>query len=420
MTVPKETGNPADVLTRLLEPDILEDPYPYYAWLRENSPVYWSERAKVYVLSRHADVRRAYGSPDLRGPEEGELTARVPRTARYRSMRLLMQTIAMTNPPVHTRLRKHVAAHFTPRRVAEQREGTLKTCERLLDSLSERLHDGETLDLHEEVSKTFATHVIADLLGVPHPDRSHLSHLVARVLKVADPVASEEAMADADRASNEVEAYFSSLAEQRRRVPRGDLITALASPHDGSPDNGSPDRLSDPEILTMIWTLWVSGFETAAAATDLAVMAALRHPDEAKLLSGGTEGVESFISESLRHESPIVLTGVLRIAVRDIEIAGTRIPAGSDIRVLPGSANRDPAVFPHPDRFDPARDTSPTMAFGHGLHYCLGVRLARMELAVVLPGLFTRYPGLAPAGTPVRRPSLTLRTFDRLPVALDR
>ena len=414
MTVPKQTGNPADVLARLLEPDILEDPYPYYAWLRDNLPVYWSERAKVYVLSRHADVRRAYGSPNLRGPQESELATLVPRTARYRSLRLLMRTIAMTNPPIHTRLRTHVARHFTPRRVEAQREATVRTCDRLLDLLSERLHDGESLDLHEEVSKTFAMHVIADLLGVPRTDRSQLSHLVARVLKVADPVCTEEAMADADRASTEVEAYFSALVAERRRAPRSDLITALATPHDDS-----ADRLSESELLTMIWTLWVSGFETAAAATDLAVMAALRHPHQARLLAGDAEGVEAFISESLRYESPIVLTGILRIAVRDIEVAGITIPAGSDIRVLPGSANRDPAVFPHADRFDPARDTSPTMAFGHGLHYCLGVRLARMELAVVLPGLFTRYPRLALADTAVRRPSLTLRTFDRLPVALD-
>jgi len=404
-----------DPLTLLMEPGALDDPHPTYAWLREHDPIAWSERGGVYVLSRHADIRQAFSNPLLRAPERDELLATVPRAERHPALATLLNTVPMTNPPVHTRLRKLVQRDFTARRVAGLRTATERICDALLEPIAAKLQDGEQVDIHEEFSKTLSMRVIADLLGVPDGDRPELATCVVRMLAVTNPASSEEALCDADKASEQVMAYFQHLVAERRVKPRSDLVSALVSTHaDGT------DQLTESELLTMVWALWASGFETSAAGIDTAITAMIEHPEYSGLLADGPENASAFAAEALRHQSPSVLTGVFRIAAEDLELSGTVIPAGSDVRMLPGSANRDPAAFPDADRFDPGRNLAHAVTFGHGVHHCLGVNLAMMEISLALPPLHARLPGLTLAGGEARRPSLTLRTYGRLPVVLNR
>jgi len=402
-----------DVLARLSEPSAQEDPYPTYAWLRAHDPVSWSGQGKVYVLSRHADIKWAFNSPDLRAPEPEQLSTLVPRANDHPSLRLLLRTLPMNNPPTHTRLRRLVQRDFTAQRVNGIRESVEQACDQSLDNIVTRLRDGEIVDIHSDFSRTLAMSVIADLLGVPEADRPALAALVVRMLVVTTPGVPAERLADADSASAEVEEYFAALAKQRRQCPEQDLISALVSAH-----ANDPDQLSDSELMTMIWALWLSGFETSAAGIDTALIAMVHHPEHTDRLAGSRTDVVAFVSEALRHQSPTMLTGVFRIAARELEIGGVRIPAGTDIRMLTASANRDPAAFPDADRFDPSRNSAAAVTFGHGIRYCLGANLGLMEISTALRLLYTRCPGLTLADGAVRRHSLTLRAFDRLPVAL--
>jgi len=401
-----------DVLDLLLQPEVQADPYPAYERLRMDNPVCWSERGSVYVLSRHADVRWAFNSSDLRSPEPEELSALVPKAKLHQALGMLLRTLPMTNPPVHTRLRRLVQRDFTARRVQGLWASVEQTGSHLLDRMTSRLGDGEVVDLHEDFSKPLALNVIADLLGVPESDQTQLGALVVRMLVVTNPAASESELAEADAASSQVEAYFSGLVAKRRAHPRDDLVSALVSTH-----ADEPDRLTEAELMTMIWALWVSGFETSAAGIDVASIAMMRHPEHAQLLAAGRAELQAFVAEALRHNSPNLLTGVFRIAAKDVEVGGIRVPAGADIRMLPGSANRDPTIFPNADRFDPGRNQAPVVTFGHGMRHCLGAHLAQMEISVALRLLHARCPDLALADGAVRRRSLTLRTYDRLPVA---
>src|SRR5215213_6716672 len=170
-----DTGTPmTDVLDLLLEPQVLIDPALTYTWLRAHHPVSWSDRGRLYVLSRHADIKWALTTPHLRSPEPGELSALVPHANRHRALRILLRTLPMTNPPVHTRLRRLVQRDFTARRVLDLWESTEQTCHRLLDHITARLRDGEIVDVHESLSKELALTVIADLLGVLPDDRPEL------------------------------------------------------------------------------------------------------------------------------------------------------------------------------------------------------------------------------------------------------
>jgi cytochrome P450 len=413
MSVPTTTDG-VDVLARLIEPENLRDPGPMYAWIRENLPVH-RHPAGFFLTSRHADVKFVFQSPLLRGPERHELERSFPNALKHRSVNLLWGTIAMTNPPVHTRLRRLVSRDFTARRIESLRGKAERVLDKLLDDAEEPLRDGEAVDAHSRLARPLSLALIADLLGVPEPDRYEIAPKVVAILTAANPAATDEQLDGADRVSDEVENYFHGLLEQRRAAPADDLLSDLVSAHDGD-----PDRLSDDELISMAWGLWLGGFETTTASTDNAIALMLENPDQLHWLEAGRDEARAFAQESLRLDPASIVNGIARIATADIVLSGVEIPAGSDVRTLPCAANRDPAVFERPEQFDPSRDTSEMLTFGHGLHYCLGAHLAHMEMSVVTHGLHNRFPDLVAAGPAERRRSLPLHTFDSLPLALGR
>jgi cytochrome P450 family 114 len=401
-----------DVLTRMFEPDVMDDPGPFFAWLRENRPVH-RHRSGMYLVAGHADSQWVFQTAQLRGIEPGELAQRFPRMAQYLTFQRLTSSLAMMNPPRHTRVRRLVTREFTVKTVNSLLPVLGRTGDALLDQIAAPLRAGQAVDVHGEVTVPFALSAIFDLIGVDAADRLEMAPLVTTVLHATSPASTDEMMTAADAATKQIEEFSTALIEARRTQPRDDLISALVAVHDSD-----QDRLSHDDLMSTLWGVWAAGFETVAASMDNAIIALLRNPDQAHWLGGGQAEVRAFVNEALRYRSPTHLIGVTRIAVDDIELGGVTIPAGSDVRPLPGCANRDPAAFADPDRFDPARDTSATLTFGLGMHYCIGASLARAEGEVLLSRLHARFPGLALAGPPAYRGTPPVLACDRLDVAL--
>lgn len=396
-----------DVLARLAAE--IDDPFPVLSWLRRHDPLHRLPDG-AYLVSRYAAARQVLDSTGtvFRSP------APAGQPPRHRCLRRLPEMMVLKNPPEHTRLRGLVSRQFTPRRVAGMRASIERTADRLLDAIEEPLRDGETVDLHSTVSWRLPLVVLADLLGVPRADQAELAALVNLIVPATSHAApGPELLAAADQASEQVEEYFQDLIARRRRQPRADLISDLLAVR-----QDEPDRLSDDELLSMVWGFWLAGFETTAAAIDHGVLAMTGHPVETRWLRRGHGPALRFAEEVLRHQAVIIFSVFGRVATRAVELDGGTVPAGSVVRVALAAANRDPAAFPDPDRFRPGRADSPVLALGHGIHFCVGAQLARTEIAVALAALATRFPGLVLAARPRRLPSPAVRVLDRLPVRL--
>jgi cytochrome P450 len=399
-----------DVLARVLDDDVIDDPYPYLAWVRQHHPVHLSPSG-AYLVTSHEGCLKMLMDEDFRVPDGDQLPGLGAKAARHRSLWLLTRTMTMHNPPEHTRLRRLLARDFTRRRMEALRAATELTCDRLLSAVEQPLRDGETVDLHRMLSDALPMHVMSDLMGFPDADRAWLFGKVPTVLAAFGPTATEEAMARADEESKAIEDYMIDLLARRKREPADDLATAWGHAH--AEDS---DRFSHDELLSMLWGMIAGGLATTSAALSNGILAIIRYPDAAGWLRGGYDDALLFANELLRRDMPSIVSGIPRYATRDVELGGVTIPQGSEVRNMLAAANRDPAVFPDPDRFDPSRDTSRTLAFGHGIHYCLGASLARMELTAMLPAMHRRFPGLELAGPPRWLRSLPLRTIEFLPV----
>ncbi|GAA3797730.1 cytochrome P450 [Streptomyces phyllanthi] len=405
---------PDDVLAEFASPGFLRDPHPLLQWLRENEPVHRT-RAGYYLVSRHTDADRVLrkSGTEFRGLDPAEVATLFPQASQHPSLAFLAGSLASKNPPEHTRLRRSVARAFTPRHVNTMRGEIEAICERLIRAMTEALNDGEVVDLHSGLSRPMTVDVISTLLGVPEADRDWLAESVDGIVR-GFVARSVETIRTADDSTVRLEEYFRELMAQRRHEPRDDLLSLLV----GDPGDGE-ERLSDEDVFPLLGSLWIAGFGSTAAGIDFGVLAMAAYPDERGHLLGGHDKTVAFVNEVARHAGgPFLFTSVPRIAVTDIELSGVRIRAGSDVRPLFAAANRDPAVFPEPDRFLPGRDNSRTLAFGAGIHSCLGAFLARDQIAIALSRLYDSFPGLMCAGAPQWGGTGHLRFPLNLPVSL--
>jgi cytochrome P450 len=302
------------------------------------------------------------------------------------------------NPPDHTRLRRLVAKAFTPRMVEQLTPRIEEITASLIDGMR-----GES-DLMTSLAKPLPVEVIAELLGVPLDDRERFaewSHAMARAL---DPpfLQHPDTIEPAVRARQSFVGYFRSLADRRRREPGDDLLSALVAVSDAG------DVLSEGELLVTLTLLLIAGHETTTNLIGNGVLALLRHD------SLGAAAPERVVEEVLRYDSPVQLTA--RTALRDTALGGVEVPAGSQVIVLIGAANRDPAAGPDPESFDPSRAPGRNLAFGQGIHFCLGAPLARLEGRIVFRELARRLPELKLADDPKWNATTTLRGLATLPV----
>ncbi|MET9340559.1 cytochrome P450 [Nonomuraea sp. NPDC003804] len=360
-----------------LSPEFSTDPYAVYAELRAKGPVHaidFPPGASSFVIIDHEHVRPALNDPRLsKSPANGPDWF---REAIAKDNPVLADNMLMSDPPDHTRLRRLVSKAFTPRRIEELRPRVQQITDELIDAF-----EGDTIELIDAFAFPLPIIVICELLGIPDSDRADFRHWSGALVR---PAFDEELARQRDEAGDALRAYFRELIAQRRATPTDDLVGALVT----------STELSEQELLSTLALLLIAGHETTVNLIGNGMLALLRNPDQLELLRERPDLLPNAVEEFLRFDAPVE-RGTFRIALEDMEIAGTQIPKGSFVHVSIGAAGRDPQAFERADALDVTREDNRHVAFGHGIHFCLGAPLARMEAQIAFGSLLTRLPGLA-------------------------
>lgn len=381
--------------------EIHEDPYPTYARMRDEAPVYRNDERDFWALSRHADVMASFRDTDRFSNSHG---VSIDPAASGPHAHKTMSFLAM-DPPDHGRMRGLVSRGFTPRRVMDM-EDRIRTL--TVAHLDECLERG-SFDFVADLAGKLPMDVISEMLGVPVADRVRLRTasdlLVHREEGVTDvPQAGVEA-------AFELAVYYAALIAERRANPQDDLVSALCQVEtDG-------DRLSDDEITAFLFLMVVAGNETTTKLLAHAWYWGWANPDERAKAFDDPARIPDWAEETLRYDTSSQM--LARVTTTDVTLHGTTIPAGDRVLLLAGSANRDARHFPDPDRYDLDRDTSGIASFGVGRHFCLGASLARLEARVVLEELVKRVASYDIDADGARRVhSVNVRGFETLPTTV--
>jgi cytochrome P450 len=387
--------------TELLGDAGRRNPYSFYAQLR-GEPIHHDPGSGLWLILDYEGVKRALHDHEA-------WSSRASASGGQPLDWLIFQ-----DPPRHAALRALILRAFTPRAVAELEPRIRQLSRELLDPV---IAHGR-MDLCADYSSPLPLLVIAELLGIPVEDRPRFRRWSDVILGLSDTVASggpaaEHAVAEFRKASGEMRDYLADLLESRRAAPRGDLLSRLvAAELDGA-------RLTSDEILAFFQLLLVAGSETTTNLIGNAILCFLDHPGELARVRARHELLSSAIEEVLRHRTPI--QAVFRVARRDVDSHGRTIPAGSLALVMIGAANRDLRAFSDPDRLDVARNPNPHLAFGHGIHFCLGAALARLEGRIALGDLLSRMKSFEPAAGEPWEPRRAFHVHGptRLPLCFD-
>ncbi|KUL48310.1 cytochrome [Streptomyces sp. NRRL F-4489] len=397
---------------------LLDDLYAACAALREAGPVHritGTDGQPAWLVTRYDDVRAALADPRL------SLDKRNATPGNYRGFSLppaLDANLMNMDPPDHTRIRRLVVKAFTPGRVEALRAPVRRIADELLDAMADR----GRAELVRDYAGPLPITVICDLLGVPQEDRRDFLAW-SDALITPDP-ARPQAMKEAVGAMLE---FYTRLIAVKRAEPGDDLLSDLIAVRDdtgGAEDAGGTggaagDRLSEDELTSLAFLILLAGHENTVQLIGNAVLTLLDNPEHLAALRQNPAELPAVVEEFLRYDGPAPLA-IRRFPVEDIEIGGVRIPAGESVLLSLASANRDPDRFPDPDRFDPARGLSGHLALGHGIHYCLGAPLARMEAEIAISALISRFPGLRldiPRDEVRHRRTIRARGLISLPVA---
>ncbi len=398
---------PAEILSGLARPAGRDDPYPLYAELRRVAPVHLT--ASSAYLTRYGDCLGAIRNP-LLGAQSAEWMDTVrPGWRAHPGLRATHESFVFRDPPDHTRLRRQVSREFTQRKAQAMRRYIAAQTGQVLDTLADATRDGGTADLHEILAASLPISVVSKVLGVPAADHPRLRGPLEGLRLAVDGGATATTLPLIDAAATDLTGYFAGLVAARRAEPAGDLISALVAIR----DTGGDRALTEDELLQTLMLIFSAAIESMVDLLLNGTAALLGHPEQAALLRADPGLAAGAVEEALRYDAPV--QGIGRICGTDVTIGEVTIPAGTLILPLLGAGNRDPEVFTDPDAFDLTRTGPAPLSFSGGAHFCLGAALARMEAAVFLPALLTRFPALAHDGPPVRR-GLTLRGFATFPV----
>jgi cytochrome P450 len=380
---------------------IQDDPYPVYAWLRENAPLYHNAEHDFWALSRHADVTAAFRAE---GVYSNSMGVSLDPSSWGRHARDVMSFLAM-DPPDQTRLRALVSRGFTPRRVAELEAQIRRISHEHLDALAL----DEPFDFIDGFAGRVPMDVISEMVGVPPADRAELRRLADLLVHRAE--GERDVPRAGVQAAIALYGYYTDMLAERRRTPRDDLTSALLLAEvDG-------DRLTDQEIIGFLFLMVVAGNETTTKLLGNAVYWATHNRGELAKVLADRRRIPDWVNETLRYDGSTQL--LARYLLQDVTLHGRTAPAGAQLVLLLGAANRDGAVFPDPDRYDLDRDTAQLASFGGGRHYCLGANLARLEARVALEELLSRIADIDidEAGAQRVR-SINVRGFAQLPVTV--
>ena len=406
MVVEQPVFNPFD-------PDFAANPYPHYAQLRALDPVHESPIG-LWMLFGYDDVLHVLRDPSLSVEERNAIVPAVMVNPEREALvgdrdRNNMSMLGL-DPPDHHRLRRLVAKVFTPRVVEDLRPRVQALFDELIEDARPR---GDEIDVISDIAFPLPFSVISELLGMPDgQDRLRLRAWSGAMVKTLDPIVSDEEFAEALTSSNEMMEYLLDVIEWKRANPADDLLSALLAAEDAG------DRLTVEELIDQVALLFIAGHETTVNLIGNGLLALLRNRAQMELLAGDPSLDANAVDELLRYDPPV--QDSRRITLTDVEIQGRTIPAHSFVLTSLASANRDADHFgPTADDLDLTDRTRPHVAFGGGVHHCLGAALARLEGQVALGNLVRRYPNMELTGEPlVWNGRLVLRGLTALPVAL--
>lgn len=392
------------------DPKLRTNPYEVYRELREESPVYWSDVMQVWVLTRYDDVFAVLRDQARFSSERVRATNRfVQQMEAYRQQSGPIgrtPTMLSLDPPAHTRMRNLVNKAFTPRVAERIRPHIQEIADELLDSLPE---PGK-VDVVADLAIPMPVIVIAEVLGVPPADRKRFKAWSSDIAgTLGGPFQPADTLERAQRSSNELADYFRKQIAQRRRSARDDLLSALIAAEEQG------DLLNEDELLATCILLLVAGNETTTNLISNGMLALLQNPDQRRKLQDDPSLIGSAVEEMLRYDGPAQMTS--RVVMEPMTLRGKQFEPGQVVLAVLGAANHDPEQFPDPDRFDITRPNNRHLAFGYGIHYCLGAPLALAEAQVAVSTLLRRLPEPTPAfGTPQWGQSFILRGLKSLPI----
>ena len=390
--------------------EFFEDPYSFFKRLRETDPVHWSEQVGAWIMTRYDDISTIFSDPRFSSQRVPALMNQLPEDARREMTPLtehLSNWLTWTTPPDHKRIRGLLNRTFAPRMVENMRPQIQGVVDRLLDAAQAK----GGMEVIRDFAFPLPFTVICELFGLPEEYQEPFKRSADGLLGF---FGTSRAQADraliAQKAICEMRDCLTPLYDQRRRKPQSDLISYLV-------DIGKDqDRLNEVELLSVIVFFLFAGHETTTDLIGNGLLALLRNPDELQSLREDLSGrIDGAIEEMLRYDSPI--QRLWRIATEDVPIDGKLIERGQIVMCMLGAANRDPAQFDQPDKFDIGRQNNRHLAFGQGVHYCIGAPLGRLEGKVAFTSLLNRFPSLKLTGPFSRKQNMSHRRLTCLPVA---
>jgi cytochrome P450 len=385
------------------------DPYPTYLALRENEPVKRMPDGS-YVLTRYDDLVTAYKNTEaFSSDKKREFSPKYGASLLYEHH---TTSLVFNDPPAHTRVRRLIMGALSPRAIAEMEGDLIALVERLLDSIAakEKGKDQGRFELIGDFASAIPIEVIGNLLDVPHDEREPLRDWSLAILGALEPVIGPEAFARGNKAVQDFLAYLETLVERRRARPGNperDVLTRLIQ------GEANGERLTERELLHNCIFLLNAGHETTTNLIGNGLVALSEHPAEKRRLIEQPDLIKSAIEEILRYESSNQLGN--RMTTRRIELGGVTLQAGTPVTLCIGAANRDPAQFADPERFDIGRTPNRHLAFATGAHQCAGMALARLEGAIAISRFLKRFPNYALNGEPVRGGRVRFRGFLSVP-----
>jgi len=390
-----------------------DNPFPLFEAVRNRAPVHrvtLADGHEAWLIVRHDEARAALNDPRISKDMQAAMAASGSIVAEGLPGPAFARHMLAVDPPDHTRLRRLVASAFSVRRVEALQEHVQRIVDDMLDAIEARGAD-TVVDLIHAFAFPLPFTVICELLGIPETGRASFGQALVEMLV---PTRTDEEYANAKVASDTVVAFLGNLVAEKRREPDDALVSALLDARDGD------EQLSEQELLSTIFQLIIAGHDTTSSLIGNGVVALLTHPEQLALVRGNPALLADAVEELIRYDAPVPHS-TFRYAREPIELGGVTIPAGAQIIINLASANRDGAHYAQPDTLDVERADGRHLGFGHGIHFCLGAPLARMEGQIALGTLLCRFPDLRLA-VPVGElhwdhgDGLVLRGLTNLPV----
>ena len=389
------------------DPAFLQNPYPVYAQLRRDAPIFWYEPWGKWIVTRHEDVGALLRDRRLGRVLTNTKVRLEPAHAPFDDIQ--DGSLLELEPPDHSRIKTAVQDVFTPKHVRALEDKIAALCDRLAAELAVKLRGGYRADLLQDFAEPIPVTVIAELLGVPEADRTRLVPWSKAIIGMFEPERTPEAEAAAVTAAREFAAYVRVLIAQKRAAPQDDLISRMVGLHDAD-----PARISEAEIVANAILFLDAGHEAVVNVVGNGMIALLSRLELWRTLKAHPEHVETAAEEALRFDTPLQFFE--RVVREDLEYKGFFLTQGTRLCLYYASANRDERVFEDPDTFKLTRHPNPHLSFGLGLHYCIGAPLARLELKHALTALLRHIPELRLLEPPRYQPKNVFRYPVELPV----